>query len=174
MVQALAGLGGVRTVLEVGCNSGPLLRCLQAAGYVACGVDLNASAVALARASGLTAVVGAVPGFLARLDRGGVDVVVSSYCLSYTAPPDLPGLLAECLRVARVGLVLVEPMVATGQASAEVISQSRQYIEWRHDYVEAIEAARQQLGGDQMLETVVTPKHSPDNDLNGVLVARWV
>jgi SAM-dependent methyltransferase len=169
-LDGLQSLGTVSTVLELGCHCGPLLRRLESAGYEAAGFDVNGEAVARARSQGLHAAVGTVPDVLRRFDDGSVDAVVACYCLSYIAPPDLAHVLAECLRVARVGLVLVEPQSHGAVPEHELVDGP--YVEWRHNYVEAVERARASLPNDPRLETMLRPV-GPAYDINGVLVARW-
>jgi hypothetical protein len=66
-----------------------------------------------------------------RWEPAEVDVVVSCYSLAYVAPDDLNGLLAAMVRSARVGIILIEPMM--GEPC--MMYAAGGMIEWRHDYV---------------------------------------
>jgi SAM-dependent methyltransferase len=150
-------------VLEVGCHCGPLLHRLVAAGYEASGLDINAGAVRAARAAGLDAMVGAVPHDLANYFDDELDVVVSSYCLAYIAPPDLPAVLNEMLRIAVKGLVIVEPMAGAGVVPA--VRQDSSYTEWRHDYFDALASATRPV-------RMTRYARGPFADINGVVVVQ--
>jgi hypothetical protein len=167
-VQAVTDLGAA-TVLEVGCHCGPVLGRLEAAGLRACGIDINAGAVAAAQAHGFSAVVGAVPSTLERYDDGAFDVVLSSYCLAYIAPHDLPDTLAAMMRVALFGLVLVEPMAGAGVP--EQMTRFGSYTEWRHDYLTALELAQPLVAGRPVVEMTRLAR-GPFAGINGVVKAR--
>ena len=170
MLEGLAMLSPT-TVLEVGCSCGPLLDRLTKAGYNVAGIDINADAVKLAKDSGFHASVGTLPDVLALFDDRSVDAVVSSYCLAYIAPDDLVTTLRECLRVARLGIVLVEPMAEPGtDAESE---RWAAYVEWRHDYFTALEMARAGLEHDPKLSTTLMAR-GPHESMNGVLVGQWI
>jgi ubiquinone/menaquinone biosynthesis C-methylase UbiE len=163
-VQSLAPPTAV--VLEVGCHCGPLLRRLGRAGYLAHGLDINAGAVAAAIADGLFASVGAVPGTLDRYGDQEVDVVVTSYCLAYIAPKDLPEVLAEMVRIARRGVVIVEPMAGAGVA--ERTTEQGSYTEWRHDYFLAFDKVTR-------IKTPLTLTRracGPHAGINGVVIVK--
>lgn len=168
VLDGLAQLGTVETVLEVGCHCGALLQRLEAAGYAAVGVDLNAVAVAAAVRRGLTAHVGAAPEALRGFDDGSVDAVVTSYALAYTAPADLPAVLAEMVRVSRRGLVLAEPMAGAGVK--ETFGRQGLYVEWRNDYCAALEKARLLVTSPPSLR-MVRYARGPYAGINGVVVA---
>lgn len=92
-----------RSVLEVGCGTGLLLRRFAALAREAVGVDLSPGMLAHARARGLTVVegdVGALP-----FPDGRFDVAVSFKTLPHV--PDLGQALAEMARVVRPGGILV-------------------------------------------------------------------
>lgn len=92
-----------RSVLEVGCGTGLLLRRFAALAGEAVGVDLSPGMLAHARARGLTVVEGdaaALPFPDARF-----DVAVSFKTLPHV--PDLRRALAEMARVVRPGGLLV-------------------------------------------------------------------
>lgn len=160
-VDLITPFGG--RVLEIGCHCGPLLRRLVTAGYVATGLDINAGAVRAARAAGLHADVGRVPDDLANYFDDELDIVVSSYCLSYIAPPDLPDVLNALLRIAKVGLVIVEPMAGAGVVPA--IRQESSYTEWRHDYFDALASATRPV-------RMTRYARGPFADINGVVVVQ--
>jgi len=180
-LAAVKGFGPVTSVLEVGCHCGPLLRRLAALDGMerAIGLDINAEAIAQARATGLQAIVGTIPGALQRFPDRLFDVVVSSYCLAYVAPQDLAFTLSECLRIARLGLVLVEPTAGPGVDPA--IYEDGQYVEWRHEYLDALSEAHGRLPIRPVIEVTRTRKGTrgsyeinvtPHAGVNAVITAR--
>lgn len=168
---AMAGqVRTVRTVLEVGCHCGPMLAMLQAEGLEATGVDVNRSWVGLAQGRGLDARLGAVPECLAAFPDASFDAVVSSYCLAYVSPADLPATLAECMRVAAVGLVLVEPSAGPGVTQARATDGS--YLEWRHEYLDALEVAWRTHPSLPSFTMERLRRDDPDSDVNALIVVR--
>lgn len=160
----------VRTVLELGCHCGPLLKRLAALpGMTAAGLDVNTAAVCAARLAGLDAVVGAIPEALLSYPAKSVDVIVTSYCLAYIAPEDLPWTLAECLRIARRGLVLVEESAGPGVPVAA--HQNKSYCDWRHEYLDAIESAVRLLGKAAPAVTMTRTRKEAVGCVNAVIVA---
>ncbi len=98
-VDLCAPLVRDRSVLEVGCGTGLLLRRLAPMAREAVGVDLSPGMLAKARARGLTVVEGdarALP-----FPEGRFDVAVSFKTLPHV--PDLAGSLRELARVVRPG-----------------------------------------------------------------------
>lgn len=98
-VDLCAPLVRDRSVLEVGCGTGLLLRRLAPLAREALGVDLSPGMLARARARGLTVVEGnaqALP-----FPDGRFDVAVSFKTLPHV--PDLGRALAELARVVRPG-----------------------------------------------------------------------
>lgn len=168
VIDGLRTIPDVHTVLELGCHCGPVLHRLAAEGYAVRGIDANYAAVMVAKAHGFDAVVGLVPAALARYADASVDVIVTSYCLSYLAPEDLIVTLRACLRIVRRGLVLAEPMV-----EGEAATYHRPgYAEWHHDVMAAlVQAHTEEAHGRRMTMTRI-PVVS-ESDLNGVIVASW-
>jgi len=157
------------TVLEVGCHCGPLLSRLTAAGYTASGVDVNAEVVAAAVADGHTASVAAIPWDLMAMGTRQFDVVVSSFCLAYISPEDLPATLLQLLRIARCGLVLVEPHAGPGVPSDSWVDGG--HVGWRHEYLDALDIAIPAVRPP--LSVVMSRYRKPNTEhLNGVVVAR--
>jgi len=169
-LEAVRTFGLARSVLEIGCHCGPLLRQLAALPGIrdVYGLDINAEAVAAAREDGLTAIVGGVPEALTRLSTRSIDVIVSSYCLAYVAPIDLPRTLGECLRIARMGLVLIEPSAGPGVDSA--VFTDGKYVEWRHEYLDALARARRRMPIAPAVEVTRTRKSL--DALNAIIVAK--
>lgn len=168
VLDALATIPDVTTVVELGCHCGPLLRRLVDAGYAASGVDANYAAVKVAQFNGLIAVVGTVPDVFARLD-GPVDVIVTSYCLAYLAPEELDRTLRASLQIARRGLVFAEPMV---DGRTVELAEDRGYVEWHHDVMAALFAAHAAVGQDRAITATRLPLAS-NTGMNGIVVAQW-
>ena len=131
IISAIAKLAPA-SALELGSNVGPNLRLLaqEVPNIRLVGVDVNPEAVrrgnqllTQAGISNAHLVVGRITEMLSGFPAGGFDVVFSCYALTYVHPHDLPDTLQHCLRIARLGLVLVEP----GKAAERVPS-------WCHDY----------------------------------------
>jgi 2-polyprenyl-6-hydroxyphenyl methylase / 3-demethylubiquinone-9 3-methyltransferase len=100
-------------LVDVACGGGLLSPHLTGRGYQHIGVDLSPTAVAVARAHG----VSAIRGDAARLPlRDGVaQVVVAGECLEHV--PGLPGVVAEICRVlAPGGTLIVDTIAATALA----------------------------------------------------------
>lgn len=167
VLAAVRQFENARSVLEVGCHCGPLLKQLAALPGIAhaVGYDVNAAALQAAKADGLIVRHGAVPHVLDGLRDGAFDLVVSSYCLAYVAPADLVRTLAGCLRVARMGVVLAEPSAGPGvRAQAH---EDGEYAEWRHEYMDALEEA----AGARMVRLTRTRLETESN-INALIVAR--
>lgn len=163
-LEGLAALGA-ESAVELGCHCGPLLAMMQDAGMEPTGVDVNEAWVEMARRNGLSAKVGQVPECLERYATRGFDAVVSCYCLAYVSPADLPRTLAECLRIARLGVVLVEPSAGPGILPDEYYCDT--YVEWRHEYLDALAAVAQ-----SPLEMARHRKDDPDSNVNALIVVR--
>lgn len=109
LLDALVALRPQR-VLEVGCGGGAFLRDATAADIAATGIDPDAAAVAALRAEGFDAHegdAGALP-----LADGGADAVV--FCYTAHHLPDWPRALREALRVARHGVLILDPWYEPG------------------------------------------------------------
>ena len=173
ILDALGELGQpVGTVLDVGCNAGPLLKRLKMLGYSALGVDINALAVDAAKAAGLNAIVGTVPEAIERLHPTSIDAVVSCFALAYIDPSGIERTLRACLRVARVGLVLLEPTREPGSL-VEPAYVREQYVDWRHDYISTL-AAIADAEPPGRLRLDLTCRRTPweGDALNAITIAR--
>jgi SAM-dependent methyltransferase len=112
LAQVLRGVRGRVTLLDVGTGSGDVpadLAAWAAGRGIALhpfGVERHPAAARVARASGLSVVLacgGALP-----IPTGGVDVVLVSQVAHHLAPDACVALLAECRRVARLGVVVAD------------------------------------------------------------------
>lgn len=138
--------GAPASVLDVGCNAGPNLRRL-AAEFPGCrlvGFDINAEAIegAAIRFAELGVAVelsvGSYYDVLPAIATASIDVVLSSYSLAYVPPANLPDVLADIVRIARVGIVLAEPLAFGGARPAGVLTVP--WYDWRHDYPRTLAA----------------------------------
>lgn len=169
VADGLRELGGVVTVLEVGCGCGALLTYLDRAGYKAYGIDVNEAALLAADKAGCRVGLAISPDFFGRCGDRMFDAVVSSYALAYTDPLDLPFTLAEMLRVSRLGVVLAEPMAGAGVEPSSGSHGS--YIEWRHDYLDALEEAVARLTPPPRLD-MRRYARGPFENINGLVVGK--
>lgn len=88
-----------RTVVEMGCNDGILLKPLGARGITAVGVDISENITEMARAQGLDVVTGYFDRAVATSIRdrlGPVDVFTGSNCFPHNADP---GTILEAARL---------------------------------------------------------------------------
>jgi SAM-dependent methyltransferase len=141
LVDALrTTFGTPSSVLEVGCNAGPNLRRI-AREFPGCqlrGFDINEAAISGARQRfaelgiQVELSVGSFYEVLSELPSGSSDVVISSFALAYATPTDLPGVLADIVRIAGRGAVLVEPHAFAAARPAGVLTVP--WYDWRHDY----------------------------------------
>lgn len=164
------------SILEVGCHCGPNLIRLATehpALEQLSGVDVNAQAIAAGTAwaaeRGLSEriqlITGQIPAASQMLPDRCVDIVLSCYALAYIAPPDLDAVLWEMGRLARVAVLLAEPM--TDRPEALIKTTLNGYTEWAHNYT----AASRWIGtwrGMTMRTASVDP---PVDQLRTVLVA---
>jgi SAM-dependent methyltransferase len=128
------------SVLDVGCNAGPMLRRV-AAEFPGCqlvGFDINAAAIAGARQRfgelGLVAdlSVGSFYDVLPAIASGSVDIVISSFALAYVPPSHLPAVLSDVIRIAVRGIVMAEPHAMDDVRAPGVLTVP--WYDWRHDY----------------------------------------
>jgi hypothetical protein len=148
IIDALrSSFGAPASVLDVGCNAAPNLRRV-AAEFPACrlvGFDINREAIDGAKQRfaelGIDAElsVGSYYDVLPAFATASIDVVLSSYAFAYVPPANLGQVLADIVRIARIGLVLAEPMAFGGARPAGVLTVP--WYDWRHDYVAALVAA---------------------------------
>jgi predicted O-methyltransferase YrrM len=170
LLEQLRTFGSPRSLLELGSHSGPNLR-LAAREFPEArvgGIEINSAVVSRARQllqdDGLGRVeltVGSVVDVLPGLADDSEDLVFSCFALAYVPPGQLIGVLRDSLRVARSGLVLVEPQVREGQRAGLM----RETAGWRHDYA----AAMRHLGVDPQAMRMIDLAGAPSY-LNGCLV----
>ncbi len=177
-VQAVTAFGpDVGSLLELGCQAGPNLRALRAAcpAMQLTGIDVNAPAlaagrrfIAAARLEDIELREGVVPDALTSWSADSVDVVLSVYCLAYVGPDRIDEALAAGLRIARLGLVLIEPMLTPGHCDETTVAGST-YVEWRHDYLAVLQDVIAATGIHARVGWVTKP---PVDRLGHVLVVR--
>jgi SAM-dependent methyltransferase len=160
VLEAVALLGGAERVLEVGCQSGPNLRALARTWPTMRldGLEVNPWAIEAGRRyaadeafSGLHFHQGALPGALAAWPDRSVDIALSVYCLAYLNGDDIIDTVRDLLRVARKGIVLIEPMTT-----------------W-HDYLGLLHILATDLPAGHRLHAVVLPRQTVDR-LKGVII----
>ena len=171
LVEAVrATFGAPASVLDVGCNAGPNLRRVHEE-FPACalaGFDVNVEAIEYARSrfaeTGTAADlwVGTFDDELSRLGSDGFDLVISSFALAYVPPRDMPRILGHCVRIARRGLVLAEPLPFDAKRPEGVLSGTP---DWRHDYSRLLADL-----GVARVETADAPE--PGHQWSGLVVAQ--
>jgi Methyltransferase domain len=146
IIEALRTFGVPASVLDVGCNAAPNLRRV-AAEFPECrlvGFDINREAIDGASRRfaelGVEAElsVGSYYDVLPSIETGSIDVVLSSYALAYVPAANLPQVLADIVRIARMGLVLAEPLAFGGTRTTGVLTVP--WYDWRHDYAAGLAA----------------------------------
>jgi hypothetical protein len=170
LLEQLRGFGSPESVLELGSHSGPNLRLAAEALPAArvAGIEINEAVVDRARllldAAGLGRVEltkGSVVELLPRWASDSEDLVFSCFALAYLSPRQLTGVLRHALRVAHLGIVLVEPHAGDGHRAGLM----RGTDGWRHDYVTAL----CRLGVDRRSMRMVEVPNPPAL-INGCLV----
>jgi ubiquinone/menaquinone biosynthesis C-methylase UbiE len=171
LLDQLRTFGSPRSPLELGSHSGPNLR-LAAREFPQArvgGIEINGAVVARARQllrdDGLDRVeltVGSVVDLLPVLADDSEDLVFSCFALAYLPPGQLVGVLRHSLRVARLGLVLVEPQVRERQR----VGLMRETAGWRHHYAAALRGIGVHPQAMRMIDLPGAPAY-----LNGCLVA---
>lgn len=128
IIEALRALPW-RSLVEIGCGSGPNLARIAEAFPSAdlVGLDVDQASLEAAREQVAALVIESD----LTLDVYGADVVLSCGALCYVAPEALPFVLNRWRRAARVALVIVEPMVTTDEPEGPCAIGRP---EWRHDY----------------------------------------
>jgi SAM-dependent methyltransferase len=129
-----------RTLVELGCHSGPMLGVIAAAFPDAqlTGVEVNPVAADAARKNVPSAEIitkGMCAWIVDQPDKS-FDVLVTHYTLAYVSPVDLPAMLWNATRVAN-HLVLAEPILERGEGKD--VGQHG-YHEWMHPYGETLKA----------------------------------
>lgn len=101
------------SVLEFGCNAGRVLRYFARAGYVVTGLEINPSAIALARKTfpelrGATLLAGNGEETLRTLPTASVDASYSSHALRHVGPSIIESVARELTRVTKDLLIVSE------------------------------------------------------------------
>ena len=105
-----------RSVLDVGCGDGALLRAIAERGIAVAGVDSDARAVAALVAEGLDARVAGAEQL--PFANGAFDWVTLAWTAHHLASPDVA--IAQCWRVARRGLLVIDAWYDTSITSQRV------------------------------------------------------
>ena len=173
IVAALRALPPWTSLFEVGCHCGPMLRVVQQAFPEATisGCDVNAGALEAGRRLSPDVVtrLGAFPAVTADMPDGSVDVMLSCYVLAFVSPDMIDAALCEMARVARVGIVLCEPM-AWNPYQVEMIRQDR-FVQYRHAYLDLMAASSSYHGRVARCETMDC---GPTNLLNGLIAVEKI
>lgn len=161
ILDAVASLMPAASLLEIGCNAGPNLRLIHErwpeVGLY--GLDANVAAVTYCgERLRMTAIEGDVRRWAPTLADKAFDVVLTSYCLAYIEAEEITNVLAHLVRIARVGLVIAEPMVFSGGSQPYPAGIQ----EWAHNYIERFPDAT----------TAVALVDPPVERLNAVLTVR--
>lgn len=158
VLEALSWMQPWETVVELGCNSGPMLAMIQQsfprAGIR--GVEPNAvAAQACHDRLSLPVAVESLEDWLQGPERA--DVLVTHYTLAYISPEQIRPILALMAAKAKRGVVIAEPM------GEEQLIWS--FPEWSHDYGTHLIS----LGKDDFWAANVAGV----GNLNGVVGVRW-
>jgi len=141
-LAALPAFAGAGSAIELGCNVGRNLWVLQQRfpAMALCGVDIDAEALAQARARVRAEfVLGDLYDLEATLGERSADIVFTMGTLIHLHPDTLPPLLAALVRRARRAVVLVEQVnadnaVVKGPASWHPERRvTGDYIQWSPD-----------------------------------------
>lgn len=145
LADRIASFEPVRSILEVGCNSGPNLAVLSARFPDAMlhGIDINSRVVARAKEFEKALNMGKTPwtlmtGTADKLQRfpdRSIDIVMSDATLMYLGPRDINVALTEFARVAGKAIVLHE--WHDGQLNG---GSKWWYAHWIHDYKTILES----------------------------------
>ena len=165
VVAALKRLKPWTSLWEIGCHCGPMLGAVQAAFPEAMmgGCDVNAGAVEAARAWLPSVVHGAFPGVTADLPDQSIDVVLSCYALAYLSPEQIGVALGEAARLARMAVVICEPMNFEGHTAKR---EGCSFSEWRHPYLHLLMSRPEAQGWTAACEDISNEL----NYLSGLIV----
>lgn len=108
-----------RSVLDVGCGAGGLLASLKGRVPELHGIDPDPARIAQAQAGGLDVAQG--DAYALPFDAGAIDLVTFQYVPHHLA--DWPRALAEALRVARRGVLVIEGWYDRSIPSQETAAQ---------------------------------------------------
>lgn len=136
VMDAIGSMMPAASLLEIGCNAGVNLRmardrwpALRLGGVE---VSKRASGYVTDRLPSVQVHDGDLRDVLPTLEASSWDIVLTCYCLAYIEPGEIHSVLTNMVRVARVGLVIAEPMVFDHDGT------SRRYEagipEWMHNY----------------------------------------
>lgn len=153
-----------KSAYEFGCHCGPNLARLRRAGVPRLGgCDISAPAIERARLELPDAdlSLGFVPRVTRAIADGAYDVVFSCYALAYVGPQILLPTLRELWRLARKGLVIMEPMAWGTDPTLD--GNGEYYREWAHDYL--FLAPRLDGVGQATIRHLAFPDHR----INGIL-----
>ena len=106
-LQALRAQLGDGPCLDLGCGRGVWLELLQANGFEAHGIDLNAAAVAQAQAQGLAAELGDALAWLRAQPQGSALAITAFHLMEHLPFALRLALVGECARVLRPGGLLI-------------------------------------------------------------------
>lgn len=170
LLDQVGSFGLPQRLLELGSHSGPNLRLMARAfpdAHVS-GIEINREVVdqgrRLLRSDGIGSVeltVGSIVDVLPRLTSNSEDVVFSCFALAYLPPGEISGVLREAVRIATLGLLILEPHARIGQRSRLL----RETVGWRHDYATALRRLGIDGNAMRMIDTPSAPR-----PLNGCLV----
>lgn len=104
--EAIVGLTGAASAIEVGCNAGWNMLCLRELGVSCCGVEVNAEASKEARSHGFF--VWEVDATACDLFAGAADLVFTAGVLIHVPPADLDRAMRSIAHASRRSVVAVE------------------------------------------------------------------
>ncbi len=100
---------GCRSILDIACGQGSMMRVLRGRGKRACGVEADPVLVAALRADGFTVYEGFVPDVLDTLDVGAIDGVFLGHIVEHLEPDVVERVLAWVYEhLADQGIVVVQ------------------------------------------------------------------
>lgn len=150
-----------KTLVELGCNSGPMLARIAEAFPDAklAGIEVNQTAAEAAAKNlpGATILRAGMTEWIQAQPEQSFDVLVTHYTLAYVAPQDIEAMIWHCRRVA-CHVVLAEPTTLSTDTPAGLIYA---FPEWRHDYAK--------IAKTQKAKSAVAPLAEPVGHLNAVV-----